>query len=105
MHDLLTILAQAGAQQPSPWIQFVPMILILVVFYFLLIAPMRRRQKEHEKMLEALKKGDRVVTNGGLHGEVAGIEGAIVHLRIADQVKVKVSKSAVAQIEDKGESR
>jgi preprotein translocase subunit YajC len=104
MIPLLTTLAQAAPAQPSPFFSFVPMLLILVVFYFLLIAPMRRRQKELQRTLDALQRGDRVVTSGGLHGEVAGIEGPIVHLKIADQVKVRVSKSAITAVEDKGAS-
>jgi preprotein translocase subunit YajC len=95
-------LAQAGGAQPSPWLSMLPMILIIAVFYFLLIAPMRKRQKELQKVVESLKKGDRVVTNGGLHGEVAGTEGSVVYLKIADQVKVKVSKSAISGLEEQG---
>ena len=105
MTTIFTLLAQTAAPGgAAPWMSFVPMLLILAVFYFLLVAPMRKRQKELQRMIEALQRGDRVVTNGGLHGEVAGIEGTIVHLKVADQVKVKVSKSAIAQIEDKGVS-
>lgn len=103
MSHAFTFLAQAGAgTAPAAWLQFVPMVLILVVFYFLLVAPMRKRQRELQAMIDKLQKGDRVVTSGGLHGEVAGIEGAIVHLKVADQVKVRVSKSAVTQIEERG---
>jgi preprotein translocase subunit YajC len=97
------MLAQAGAPAgAASWISFVPMLLILVVFYFLLVAPMRKKQKELQQLVDKLQKGDKVVTNGGLHGEVAGIEGAVVLLKIADQVKVKVSKSAIALVEDRG---
>lgn len=98
----LFILAQVPARGPAAWLQFVPMLLILVVFYFLLVAPMRKRQKELQQLVEKLQKGDKVVTNGGLHGEVAGVEGAVVLLKIADNVKVRVSKSAIAQVEDRG---
>lgn len=103
LEPLIAITAQA-AGQPSPFMSFVPMLLILVVFYFLLIAPMRKRQKQLQAQVDALGKGDKVITNGGLHGEVAGIEGGIIHLKVADQVKVKVSKSAIAQVADKGGS-
>jgi len=97
------ILAQAGSPGgPAGWLSFAPMLLILVVFYFLLVAPMRKKQKELQQQVDKLQKGDKVVTNGGLHGEIAGIEGAVVLLKIADQVKVKVSKSAIAQVEDRG---
>jgi preprotein translocase subunit YajC len=103
MTHALTILAQAGASAaPAAWLQFVPMVLILVVFYFLLVAPMRKRQRELQSMIDKLQRGDKVVTSGGIHGEVAAIEGAVVHLKIADQVKVRVSKSAITQVEDRG---
>ena len=97
------ILAQAGGPGgPAGWLSFAPMLLILVVFYFLLVAPMRKRQKELQQQVDKLQKGDRVVTNGGIHGEIAGIEGGVVLLKIADQVKVKLDKSAIARIEDRG---
>lgn len=83
--------------------QLAPFILIFIIFWLLLIRPARQRQKAHQKMLDELKRGDRVVTNGGLHGEVAGIEGAVVFLKIADNVKVRVSKSAVAALQDETE--
>ena len=104
MTNYLFILAQApGAPAgPASWLSFVPMLLILVVFYFLLVAPMRKRQKELQQMVDKLQKGDKVVTNGGIHGEVAGIEGGVVLVKIADQVKVKVDKSAIARVEDRG---
>lgn len=102
MTDLFVLAQASGPGGPAAWLQFVPMLLILVVFYFLLVAPMRKRQKELQQTIDKLQKGDKVVTNGGLHGEVAGIEGAVVLLKVADGVKVRVSKSAVAQVEDRG---
>ena len=99
--DAFMLLAQAGAPASSTWVQFVPMLLILVVFYFLLVAPMRKRQRELQTMIAGLQKGDRVVTNGGLHGEIAGVESAVVILKVADQVKVRVSRSAIAQVESR----
>ena len=80
-----------------------PFVLIFVIFWLLLIQPARRRQKAHQKMLEELKRGDRVVTNGGLYGEVAGIDGPTVILKIADNVKVRVSKSAVSGLQGESE--
>ena len=99
----LYILAQAPAPGGAAgWAGLVPMLLILVVFYFLLVAPMRKRQKELQQQVDKLQKGDRVVTNGGIHGEIAGIESGIVLLKIADQVKVKLDKSAIARMKDRG---
>ena len=85
--------------------QLAPFILIFIIFWVLLIQPARRRQKEHQKMLDELQRGDKVVTNGGLHGEVAGIEGGVVFLKISDKVKVRVSKSAVAGLQGEAEPK
>lgn len=95
----LFVLAQASPGGGSALLQLVPIFVIFAIFYFLLIAPMRKRQKALQKMIDALKKGDRVVTNGGLYGEVAGVEGGVVQLKIADGVKVRVAKSAIAGLE------
>lgn len=100
-----TLIAQAsGADQSAFWINLLPMVAIFAIFYFLLVAPMRKRQKALQKLIEGLKRGDKVVTNGGLHGEVSALEGPIVHLKIADNVRVRVSKSAIAGLEGEAES-
>jgi preprotein translocase subunit YajC len=91
--------AEPGAQ--TTWLGLVPMLAIFAIFYFLVVAPMRKRQKALQRTVEALKKGDKVVTNGGLYGEVAGIEGAVIWLKIADNVRVRVAKSAIAGLEER----
>ena len=93
-----TLLAQTAAA-PSALVQFVPILLIFAIFYFLLLAPMRKRQKQHQALLAALKRGDKVVTNGGLLGEIAAVEEKVVHLKLADNVRVRVAKSAIAGLE------
>jgi preprotein translocase subunit YajC len=75
-----------------------PILLIFVIFYFLLIRPQQKRQKEHQKMLEAIQKGDRVLTSGGLYGTVVGVKENIVVLKIAENVKIEIAKSAVTHI-------
>jgi preprotein translocase subunit YajC len=85
--------------QANPILQFAPLLVIFALFYVLLILPMRKRQKAVQQMVENLKKGDRVITNGGLYGEVAAVIGAAVLLKIADNVKVKVAKSAISGLE------
>ncbi|MEK7475920.1 MAG: preprotein translocase subunit YajC [Candidatus Coatesbacteria bacterium] len=82
----------------------IPFALIFVVFYFLLIAPQRKQQKELERMLAALKKGDRVVTSGGLHGTIVEFKEAdrTVVLEIAQGVRVTVSRSAVTTVKQVG---
>ncbi len=88
-----------GTAAPSPGASalqsFLPMILIVVLFYFLLLAPMRKQQKKTREMLANLKKGDQVVTSGGLYGTVASIEDQVVWLKLADTVKVKIARSAI----------
>jgi len=83
-------------QQPSMLFQFLPLLIIFGIFYVLLILPMRRRQKKHQEMLSALTKGDRVVTSGGLFGTVVSVDGDVVTLRVAENVKLQVARSAVA---------
>ena len=94
--DLLQV-----APQPGPGgglIQFLPMVFIFVIFYFLLIAPMRKRQKRQREMLSQLKKGDEVVTSGGIFGRISAFDEthSAVILQIGDNVKVKVLRSAIA---------
>jgi len=89
----LSLLAQS---QPNPIFSLVPFILMLVVFYFLLILPAQRRQRKTTEMLGNLKAGDRVVTNGGIYGKIVGFEGETVNLQVAEQVRIKVARSAVA---------
>ena len=79
--------------------------LIIVVFYFLVIRPQNKKQKDAKKMLQSITKGDRVVTIGGLHGSVESVKEDAVVLKVDDNVKLKFSKSAVAQVlERKGDS-
>jgi preprotein translocase subunit YajC len=89
----LGLLAQA---QPGGIALFLPLILIMVIFYFLMILPAQRRQKKVNEMLGALKNGDKVITNGGIYGTIVGLEGDTVQLRIAEQVKMKVARNAIA---------
>jgi preprotein translocase subunit YajC len=88
-----------AAAQPSSIGLFLPLILIMVIFYFLMILPAQRRQKKTAQMLKTLKTGDKVITNGGIFGTIVGLEDEAVLLRIADQVKIKVSRSAVAGLQ------
>jgi preprotein translocase subunit YajC len=80
----------------------VPMVAIFAIFYFLLVVPMRKRQKAVQTLVDNLKKGDRVVTTGGLYGEVAAIDTAVVVLKVADNVKLRVARSAIAGLEGDG---
>ena len=79
-------------------VQFMPFILIFGVFYFLVFAPMRKKQRKHSEMLQRLRNGQRVVTSGGIHGTVVGVTDDVIELRIADQVRIEVTKSAVSAL-------
>ncbi|MEW6218384.1 MAG: preprotein translocase subunit YajC [Thermodesulfobacteriota bacterium] len=74
---------------------FIPLILIFGIFYFLLIRPQQKRAREHQQFLDGLKKGDQVITSGGLHGMITGLTDKVVTLEIADKVRVKVSRAHV----------
>ena len=93
------IVAFQGSGAQSPLFQFVPVIIIFGIFYLLLIAPMRKRQKALQNLVNNLKKGDKVVTTGGLHGEVTAVKDRDVVLQIAENTRVRVSKSAIAGLE------
>ncbi len=84
--------------QVNPLVQFFPWILIFAIFYFLLIRPQQKKAKEHQKMLNNLKRGDKVLTSGGIYGVVAGIKPDIFELEVAEGVKIQLAKSAVSQI-------
>jgi len=87
-----------AAQEQAPGMlgAFLPLIIIMVIFYVLLILPAQRRQKKVAEMLRNLKTGDRVITNGGIYGTIVGLEDESVQLRIADQVRIKVARQAIA---------
>ncbi|GHU29834.1 preprotein translocase subunit YajC [Spirochaetia bacterium] len=80
------------------FMQFFPIVLIIGVFYFLIIRPQNRKQKDTQKMLAALKKGDRVVTIGGIHGIISSVKENSVILKIDENAKIEFSRSAIATV-------
>ena len=76
----------------------IPIILMFVIFYFLLIRPQQKRNKEHKEMIWNLKKGDRIITSGGLHGRITGLSDTTLTVEIADKVRVKVSRGNVGAL-------
>jgi preprotein translocase subunit YajC len=96
----------SGEQQTSApaFLQLMPLILLFVVFYLLLIRPQQKQRKEHEAMIKSLRTGDRVVTSGGIHGVVTNVKERTVMVKIADNVKVELNKSAVAAVTQRAES-
>ena len=96
--SLLAQCDQQGEGGGSPWSGIWMIALIFIIFYFLLIRPQQKKQKAHQKLLESISKGDRIVTSGGLYGTVVGVKENIVVLKIAEDVKIEVAKTAVANI-------
>lgn len=89
----------AAQQSASGLVAILPFILILVILYVLMILPAQRRQKKLSAMISALKNGDKVVTNGGIYGTVVGLDNESIQLRIAEQVKIRVARSAIAGLQ------
>src|SRR5437870_9751380 len=79
----------------SPWISFIPFALVLAIFYFVILLPMKRKQAKVQQFLESLKVGDRVVTTGGIYGQVTRLNEQTVQLQIADKVRIEVAKAAI----------
>jgi len=97
----ITLLAQAAAPAPAgpnPLASFIPIILIFVIMYFVLFRPQMKRQKELARLVSALKTGDRVVTASGIHGLISNVKDRTITLKIADNVKIEMEKSAVATV-------
>jgi len=97
-HANLSLMAQSAGGIMA----FAPLLIIMVIFYVLLILPAQRRQKKTTEMLGALKNGDKVITTGGMFGTIVGLEGDAIQLRISDQVKVKVLRSAISSLQPEG---
>jgi preprotein translocase subunit YajC len=94
--------APAAASPESGLLGMLPLVLMFVVLYFVMIRPQMKRQKEHKAMIEALAKGDEVVTAGGIVGKVSKLGDSFVHLEVANGVEVQLQRSAISQVLPKG---
>jgi preprotein translocase subunit YajC len=90
-----------GQEGPNPLASFMPIILMFVIFYFLLIKPQQKKQREHDKMVSGLKKNDEIITSGGIHGTIVNVKDNTFILRVDDNAKIEISKSAVAVLKRK----
>jgi len=96
MSNLLYVLLMAPQTEDSnPLMTFLPLILIIVVFYFFMIRPQVKKQKDLRKYRESVKKGDKIVTTGGIYGKIVDIKDNVVVIDVGDQVRIKIDKSAV----------
>src|SRR5215475_2129646 len=111
MHPMIStilILAQqspATPPQPDLLQTLLPFLFMGVVFYFILIRPQQKRQKQHQQLLANLKTGDKVVTSSGIHGLIANVKETTFLLKIADNVKIEIDKSAVSGVEKQSEAK
>lgn len=94
--------APAAASGSDSLMSLLPLVLMFVVLYFIMIRPQMKRQKEHKAMIEAIAKGDEVVTSGGLVGRVAKMGESFLHVEVANGVELQVQRSAVVQVLPKG---
>ena len=100
MTNIAYALGTGGATggQAGGFSSFVPLILMFVIFYFLLIRPQQKKSKEHREMISNIKKGDRIVTSGGIHGDVTHVGETTMTLKIADKVRIKLARGNVATL-------
>jgi preprotein translocase subunit YajC len=96
---IVVALVQSASTSTWAWlVQLFPVAGIIAIFYFIVIRPASQQRRKTEAMLQALKKGDRVLTSAGIYGTVQGVENEIVWLKIAENVKIRVAKSAIASL-------
>ena len=94
--NVLLMAPPAAGSNPNPVMQFLPLILIAIVFYFFMIRPQTKKMKDQKNFIEAIKKGDKVVTIGGIHGKIADINEDTYLLEIENGVKMKIDKVSVS---------
>ncbi|MFB3853365.1 MAG: preprotein translocase subunit YajC [Vicinamibacterales bacterium] len=79
----------------SPWVQFLPFMMVIAIFYFIIWLPMKRRQKKVQQFIDSLKVGDKVITTSGIYGTITRLSDRSVQLQIADKVRIDVARSAI----------
>lgn len=99
---MIEILAAVGPAEPPAWMTWAPIIGMILIFWFLIIRPQMKRQKEHQEKVEGLKRGDEVVTAGGLVGKITKVDDQYVDLELSKGVKVKAVKHTIGEVIPKG---
>ena len=103
MNSVFFVTLQAAPAQPSVFEAFLPMAIVFGIFYVLVIGPSRKKQVDQDKLLKELKSGDKVLLSSGIFGVVTGVDEKMVYVRIADNTKIRVQRSAIAALESDGE--
>ena len=100
MIDVLLAMGSGGQSGVNPdgggWMGMLPFLFIFVILYFLMIRPQQKKAKEHQAMIAALKKGDKIISSGGLHGVITGLSDDSITMEIAPKVRVKITRGSVA---------
>ena len=97
--------APTDGSQPPAWVQLLPLVILFVLMYFVLLRPQMKRQKEQEKLISAVKSGDRVVAAGGILGTVTNVKDRVVVLKVADNVKIEVQRTSITSVESGPEEK
>jgi len=97
MLNIILMMQPAEGQDSNPLMSFLPLLLIIVIFYFFMIRPQVKRQRETRKFREALKKGDKVVTTGGIYGKIIEVKETTIVLEVAKDVHIKVDKNGIVK--------
>jgi preprotein translocase subunit YajC len=85
----------ASPDGASPWLQLVPFVLVLGIFYFIILLPMKKKQQKVAQFLESLKVGDKIITTGGIYGQVTRLGDQSVQVQVADKIRIEVAKAAI----------
>ncbi|MEW5772112.1 MAG: preprotein translocase subunit YajC [Thermodesulfobacteriota bacterium] len=93
--------APQGGEAGNPLVGLMPLILMFVIFYFLLIRPQQKKAKQHREMLSGIKKGDRVLTSGGIYGRVLDVDGDVLSIDVGGDVKIEVNRNFVSSLADR----
>ena len=97
-HAMASPQGGAGGQQGSWFSTLIPLVIIFAIFYLLLIRPQQKTQKKHRELIASMKRGDKVVTRGGMHGTVYGLTEGTVTLEVANDIRLKFSREAIAAV-------
>jgi preprotein translocase subunit YajC len=103
--SLLLGAPQGGGDSKSTLLSFAPIVAIIAIFYFLIIRPQNKKQKDTQRMLADLKKGDRIVSIGGIHGVIQSVRESSVIVKVDESTKIEFSRSAIASVEASGKTR
>jgi preprotein translocase subunit YajC len=95
LHALFAMGAVPDSGSSSPWFQLIPFVLVLGIFYFIILLPMRKKQQKVDEFLSALKVGDRIVTTGGIYGQVTRLGEKSVQIQIADKIRIEVARASI----------